>query len=49
MMSLPVWLPGSMFFLEGLCSWSHVPSRGVYPGRGRYLSREGVSAQRGSL
>ena len=28
MMSLPVWLPGPIFLLEGLCLWSHVPSRG---------------------
>ena len=28
MMSLPVWLPGSMFLLGGLCAWSHVPSQG---------------------
>ena len=28
MMSLPVWLPGPMFLLEGLCLWSHVPSGG---------------------
>ena len=27
MMSLPVGLPDPMFFLEVLCSWSHVPSR----------------------
>ena len=30
MMSLPVWFPGPMFFPEGLCLWSHVPSRGVF-------------------
>ena len=28
MMSLPVWLPGPMFFLEGLYLWFHIPSRG---------------------
>ena len=27
MMSFPVWLPGPMFLLGGLCPWSHVPSR----------------------
>ena len=27
MMSLPVWVPGPMFLLGGLCPWSHVPSR----------------------
>ena len=27
-MSLPVWLPVSMFLLVGLCPWSHVPSMG---------------------
>ena len=30
MMTLPVWLPGSMF-LWGVCLWSHVPSRGLCP------------------
>ena len=30
MMSLPVWLPGPMFLLEGLCLWCHVPPRGVF-------------------
>ena len=29
MMPLPVWLPGPMFILKGLCPWSHVLSRGV--------------------
>ena len=29
MMSLPVWLPGPMFLLGGLCPWSHVPLMGV--------------------
>ena len=30
MMSLPIWLPGPMFFLEGLSPWSHVrSSRGL--------------------
>ena len=28
MMSLPIWLPGPMFLLEGLSSWSHVRSSG---------------------
>ena len=28
-MSLPVWLPGPLFLLGGLCTWSHVPSRRV--------------------
>ena len=54
MMSLLVWLPGPMFFLEGLCSWSHVPSRGggLHQGElglhlGRGLHREeGVFASR---
>ena len=29
MMSLPVWLPSTMFFLVGLCAWSHAPSQGI--------------------
>ena len=41
MMSLPVWLPGPMFLLGGLCPWSHVPSLGV--------SVQGASVQGGSL
>ena len=43
MMSLPFWLSGSMFLPEGLCPWSHVPSRGSL-----YLvpcSFQGVSVQ----
>ena len=40
-MLLPVFLSGPMFFLGGLCPWSHVPSRGS-------LSRK-VSVQVGSL
>ena len=28
MMSLPIWLPGPMFLLEGLSPWSHVRSSG---------------------
>ena len=41
MVSFPVWLPGSMFFLGGLCSWSHVPSGGFLSRRS--LSRESPS------
>ena len=41
MMSPPVWLPGPMFLLPGICAWSHVPSQGsVSKGS---LSRESVS------
>ena len=45
MMSLPVWLPGPMFLLGGLCPWSHVPSRGggLHPeGRGFAWGRWGL-------
>ena len=58
MMSLPVWLPGPMLLLGGICAWSHVPSRGVSVQRvvsvqgglcpGGSLSR-GVSVQGVSL
>ena len=41
MMSPPVWLPGPMFLLPGICAWSHVPSQG-YVSKGS-LSRESVS------
>ena len=52
MMSLPVWLPGQMFLLGGLCLWSHV-LRGSLPGGGGSLSKGAcpgdVSVQGGSL
>ena len=46
MMSLSVWLPGPNNLLGGLCSWSHVPSRGS-PSRGSLYSMGFLS--RGSL
>ena len=52
MMSLPVWLPGPMFLLAGLCSWSYVPSGrvlyigGLCPGGLLGISIQGVSVGR---
>ena len=52
MMSLPVWLPSIMFFLGGLCAWSHAPSQGSLLGGGLCqeegsLLEGGISVRRG--
>ena len=52
MMSLPVWLHGPMFFLEDLCPWSHVPSRGRWSasrGAGSASRREGSATGGGGV